>query len=240
MAEERIQKILSRLGYGSRRSIEQLIQNNNIIINKKKIILGEKIDIKNIHELYINKIKINFNKKKQKIEKRILIYNKPVGEISTRKDPLNRITIFKNLPKLTNTKWISVGRLDLNTSGLIIFTNCGQTANKLMHPKNYIKRVYLARLFGKINVFKINMLRMGLTIENNFLHFNEIKIHNSNKTFKWYKVSLYEGKNREIRKLFNYLQIQVSRLIRIQYGSISLPHSLYPGNFKELSNKIRI
>ncbi|QCI26992.1 pseudouridine synthase [Buchnera aphidicola (Thelaxes californica)] len=235
MCLERVQKVLSRRGYGSRRMIEQLIIAKKIILNKKIVVLGDKINIYKKNQFIIDSIKVTIQN--EKIQKKMLLYHKPIGEISTHYDPFHKNTVFKNLPVIKKNRWLYIGRLDINTSGLLLFTNCGIIANYAMHPKNLIKRVYLVRFFGTLNNNKISLLKNGIQLEKDFIAFKEIKLHNHNKTNKWLKITLYEGKNREIRKLLNYLNIQVSRIIRIKYGDVKLPFFLKPKKWVYLNYK---
>ncbi|VFP88277.1 Ribosomal large subunit pseudouridine synthase B [Buchnera aphidicola (Cinara piceae)] len=230
--KEKIQKILSNSGLGSRRSIEKKIRNKLIKINGKIVLLGERFIKKDIQYIILNNKKILL---KTDIVK-IIIYNKPIGEICTNKDQYNRITVFKKLPKLIDSKWISIGRLDMNTSGLLLFTNYGELAYRLMHPSYQIKREYLVRVFGKISKKKIFILKQGIKIGNSISKFNEIINLNYQKKNQWFKVSLLQGKNKEVRLLWLSVGIQVNRLIRIRYGKTVLPKNLKSGCFLELNS----
>ncbi|ALD15233.1 23S rRNA pseudouridylate synthase [Buchnera aphidicola (Aphis glycines)] len=233
---EKIQKILANLGYGSRRDIEKLIKKGNILLDGKKAILGQRLDKKNPGEIFIGSEKIIF-KKHKKLE--IIIYNKPTGEICTRNDPKKRSTVFNKLPFLTLSRWISVGRLDINTQGLLLFTNNGELANQLMHPRNKIEREYYIRVFGEININTINILKTGVKIKNSYYSFKNIQLISNNKNKnKWFRGILCEGKNREIRLIFHSIQCQVNKLIRIRYGNIILPKNLKEGTWKKLNNKL--
>ncbi|CAL4321787.1 pseudouridine synthase [Buchnera aphidicola] len=235
---EKIQKLLSRSGYGSRRYIEKLIQYGDILVNGKKAIIGQRL-----YKNYPGEILIQGQLaviKNQTSKSSVLLYNKSEGEICTRCDSQNRKTIFDNLPKLIHNRWISVGRLDLNTRGLLLFTNDGLLAYRLMHPKYAIEREYYIRVFGNINQNKINILKNGVKIKNKYLVFKKIEMLNTNKIKKntWFKGVLCEGHNREIRSLFEFLQCQVSRLIRIRYGNIILPKNLKLNRFISLNSKV--
>ncbi|AWH90506.1 23S rRNA pseudouridylate synthase [Buchnera aphidicola (Melanaphis sacchari)] len=232
---EKIQKILSGLGYGSRRFIESMIKNGNIFINKKKIKIGQLLDKKNIKEIFLNDKKVVF--KKTKIKKKVIIYNKPIGEICTKNDFKKRATVFDKLPILTLNRWISIGRLDINTKGLLLFTNDGSLANELMHPKNQIEREYHVRIFGEMNEKKINILQRGIKIKCGYSFFKSIKplyTKNIGKN-KWFKIILCEGKNREIRLMCKAVQCEVNRLIRVRYGNIILPNNLKEGQWVKLN-----
>ncbi|VAX76521.1 pseudouridine synthase [Buchnera aphidicola] len=231
--KERIQKILSNYGLGSRRNIEKKICQGLIKINKKLVQPGELFLKKEIQCVYVDKKKIPLKQDTIKI----ILYHKPIGEICTKNDPLNRTTVFNKLPKLINSNWISVGRLDINTSGLLLFTNFGELAYRLMHPSYNIKREYLVRVFGIISKKMIFTLKKGIKINNSISKFHDIiYMYGKNKN-KWFKVSLFQGKNKEIRLLWKYVGILVSRLIRISYGIIKLPQSLKTGNLLKLNSQ---
>ncbi|BBI01233.1 pseudouridine synthase [Buchnera aphidicola (Nipponaphis monzeni)] len=229
---EKVQKILSNIGYASRRKIEEMIALGWVKINNIKINIGQRIDTRIIHTITIKEKNVFFIKKKIC---RTLIYNKPLGEICTRKDPKNRNTVFDNLPKIKNCRWISVGRLDINTKGLLLFTTNGNFANNLMHPKFNIFREYLVRVFGKVNIHHIQYLNnRKKQINNLYTKFQNIIFYKKNNSNTWFRVSLTEGKKNEIRNLFKSLNLQVNQLIRIRYGNFHLPRNLLPGQFIEL------
>ncbi|QCI22144.1 pseudouridine synthase [Buchnera aphidicola] len=233
---EKIQKILSGLGHGSRRKIENMIYSGSILINGKKAFIGQRLDKTNSHKITINEKTMTI--KKKEFNTKILIYNKPEGEICTRNDPKKRPTVFDKLPSINLQRWISIGRLDLNTSGLLLFTNNGDLANELMHPRNQIEREYYIRVFGKINKNTMNILKNGVRIKDGYASFKEIQSIQPKKLLKnkWFKGVICEGRNREIRLMWNKMKCQVSRLIRIRYGNIILPKTLKLGNFLQLSS----
>ena len=228
---EKIQKILSNLGYGSRRDIERKIFLGLIYINAIKVSIGDRFEYNNIRTITINEKNyfIKFD------PKRILIYNKPIGEICTRKDEKNRNTVFKNLPKLLFSRWINVGRLDYKTSGLLLFTNDGELAYRLMHPSYMIIREYLVNVFGIFSKKKMNILSKGIFLDNSISKFHTIKYLSGSKNNKWFSVSLFQGKNQEVRRLWKYIGIKVHQLIRIRYGDIILPKSLPVKEFLEVN-----
>ncbi|UPT14639.1 pseudouridine synthase [Buchnera aphidicola] len=233
---EKIQKILSNLGYGSRRSIEKIIEKGNVFLNGKRAIVGQRVDKNNPGEIFIGNEKIIF-KEHKKLE--IIIYNKPIGEICTRNDPKKRLTVFDKLPFLNLSRWISIGRLDINTKGLLLFTNNGELANQLMHPRNKIEREYYIRVFGEININTINILKTGVKIKDGYVSFKSIELISKNKSKnKWFKGVLCEGKNREIRLIFRSIKCQVNKLIRIRYGNIFLPKNLKEGGWEKLNDKL--
>ncbi|QIQ41869.1 MAG: pseudouridine synthase [Buchnera aphidicola (Microlophium carnosum)] len=233
---EKIQKILSHFGYGSRRNIEEMIRCGNILINGKKAVIGQRLNNKNIGNIAIKGEMISI--KKTQFKTKIIIYNKPEGEICTRNDCKKRKTVFDQLPHLNIYRWISVGRLDINTRGLLLFTNNGNLANKLMHPKNKIEREYYIRVFGEINKNTMNILKNGVKIKDGYASFKSIEsINNTHlKKNKWFKGILCEGKNREIRSMWKTVKCQVSRLIRVRYGNIMLPKNLKLGHWTELNS----
>ncbi|WP_348769581.1 pseudouridine synthase [Buchnera aphidicola] len=232
--KEKIQKILADSGYGSRRYIESIIQQGNVLINNKKAVIGQYFDKNQSEKVFLNKKQIFF---KQNEKLKMIIYNKPEGEICTKSDPQKRSTVFDKLPTLYLNRWISVGRLDINTKGLLLFTNNGALAHQLMHPKNQIEREYYIRVRGKINANIIDILKKGVKIKDNYISFKSIElISNHTKKNKWFKGVLCEGKNREIRLIFNAIQCQVSKLIRVRYGNIFLPKNLKEGRWKNLNH----
>ena len=243
---DKIQKILANAGVASRRQIEQWIKDNRIKVNNKPAELGQRISIKD-KILIDNKLfKFpDFIKNPESIEHELIIYNKPVGEICSRSDPKHENTVFKNLPKPKVGRWIQVGRLDINTSGLLLFTTDGQLANKLMHPKSQIERVYLVRVFGNVTDDKINKLSSKVKLEDGFSSFKSIKKVNFNKPDakkdikkdhknQWFECSLMRGKNREVRRLWESQDCSVSRLIRIRFAEYSLPKDLKPGKYRKI------
>ncbi|CAL4326342.1 pseudouridine synthase [Buchnera aphidicola] len=233
---EKIQKILSHLGCGSRRSIEKMIKSGSILINEKKAEIGQRVDKKIIRNIKILGKEISI--KKIKFQTRVLIYNKPEGEICTRNDFQKRSTVFDKLPLLSTNRWISIGRLDLNTQGLLLFTNNGNLAHQLMHPQNQIEREYYMRIFGKINKNTMNILKNGVRIKHGYASFKKIERFSNKESGKniWFKGVVCEGKNREIRSIWQKMKCQVSRLIRIRYGNILLPKDLKLGNWIELNS----
>ncbi|VFP78175.1 Ribosomal large subunit pseudouridine synthase B [Buchnera aphidicola (Cinara cuneomaculata)] len=230
--KERIQKILSRYGFGSRRNIEKKICKKLIKINGKSVFLGQSFIRNDIRYISLDN-KIYFLTPDII---RIIIYNKPIGEICSRKDTNNRITVFNKLPQLNHSNWINIGRLDINTSGLLLFTNYGELAYRLMHPRYMIKREYLVRVYGNISHEKILILKHGIKIGNSISKFLDIVSYNNNKKNQWFKVSLLQGKNHEVRLLWNSIGIKVNRLIRISYGVARLPKYLKPGKFITLNS----
>ena len=230
----RIQKALAQVGIGSRRAIEKMIENKEILVNNKIAEIGQKINYKDEIRINNKEVSLSCLNEISEAEHEVLLYNKPEGEICSRSDPKYKNTVFKNLPKPKMGRWIQVGRLDLNTSGLLLFTTDGELANKLMHPKQQIKRVYLARVFGEINDNKINKLLRGVKLEDGLAKFKDIKSNNNNNNKynnKWLECTLTEGRNREVRRLWASQDCTVSRLMRIRFANIVMPKNIKPGHF---------
>ncbi len=228
---ERIQKALARMGYGSRREIERLIGEQKIRINGQlakigdHVKAGDKINIGNRRAVITSDVK----------RIRVLLYNKPEGEICTQKDEAGRKTVFESIGRLREGRWISVGRLDINSSGLLLFTNYGDLANHLMHPSSEIEREYAVRVNGEVTSDIINNLLKGVELEDGLSRFDQIIDAGGQGANHWYHVILKEGKNREVRRLWQSQDMRVSRLTRVRYGSLVLPRNLKVGKKVELS-----
>ena len=231
--KERIQKILSSEGIASRRQAENLIREGRIKVNGLEAILGVSISRHDLIEIDGKKIEISEGNKAL----RVLMYNKKIGEISTTKDSLDRPSVFQSLPKIINGKWISVGRLDINTSGLMLFTNDGKFANKLMHPSSNIEREYVARIRGKVETDHIRELLEGVNLEDGKASFSDIQPGRKGKTNQWFAMVIMEGRTREVRRMWESLGFAVSRLKRVRIGGLFLPANIKQGNYKELSEK---
>ena len=231
--KERIQKILSSEGIVSRRQAENLIREGRIKVNGLEAILGVSISRHDLIEIDGKKIEISEGNKAL----RVLMYNKKIGEISTTKDSLDRPSVFQSLPKIINGKWISVGRLDINTSGLMLFTNDGKFANKLMHPSSNIEREYVARIRGKVEGDHIKKLLEGVTLEDGKASYSDIQPGRKGKTNQWFAMVIMEGRTREVRRMWESLGFAVSRLKRVRIGGLFLPANIKQGNYKELSEK---
>lgn len=229
---QRIQKFLAQSGIGSRRAIESWIKLGRIKINDKIAVLGTQVTGSEEFKLD-NKILSN----KSGAIKTIL-YHKPAGKICTRSDPKNRPTVFEDLPQLTVGRWVVVGRLDFNTSGLLLFTNNGDLAHKLMHPSFNQEREYMVRIFGTATNQILSLLTKGIELEDGIAKFKKITFVNQKNSNSWYKVILTEGKNREIKRLFASQGLEVNRLVRIRFGHICLPRTLKAGEFEYLENFI--
>ncbi|MGL5742148.1 MAG: pseudouridine synthase [Legionella sp.] len=234
MSSERVQKILSQAGLGSRREMERWIENGWVQVNGKPIKLG---DSASAEDKITVKGKLIPNPLKVKQNVRILLYHKPVGEISSRHDPKFEKTVFDHLPSLRQGRWVQVGRLDLNTSGLLIFTNNGDLANQLMHPKYGLEREYAVRVHGQVSQEALNNLLKGVELEDGIAKFTRLECRGGEGSNIWYHVTLNEGRNREVRRLWESHGVEVSRLIRIRYGMLTMPRFLSRGQTYELSPK---
>ena len=228
----RIQKILADHGIGSRRGIESLIRQKKVLVNGQLAIIGQLVSEKDTFEIEGRSIKLL---KKDPTKRRVLMYNKKVGEISSRNDPDHKKTIFDSLPKLRSGRWVSVGRLDINTSGLILFSNDGSFANNLMHPSSNIEREYVARVHGHVSEKIVNNLIKGVKLEDGFAKFSDVQSGRKGKTNQWFAMVIMEGRSREVRRLWESQGLEISRLKRVRYGNLFLPASLKQGAFKELT-----
>lgn len=228
---EKLQKVLARAGKGSRREIEALISLGRVSVDGKVAVLGDRVTGNEQIRLDGHLVE---TKAEEEIICRVLAYHKPEGEVSTRKDPEGRPTVFDRLPKLQGARWISVGRLDVNTSGLLLFTTDGELANRLMHPRHEIDREYAVRVFGEVNEAMLQRLRKGVMLEDGMGKFDTIKLQGGEGMNNWFHVTLREGRNREVRRLWESQDTQVSRLIRVRYGKINMPKGLPRGGWAEL------
>jgi len=233
--KERLQKIIARAGYGSRREIEKWIELGRIKVNGRVAILGEQVEPDDNDKITLD------NKPLRKLNiaprLRVIAYNKPLGEVCTRHDPEGRPTIFDALPKLGRGRWIAIGRLDINTSGLLLFTTDGELANRLMHPSTEVEREYAVRVRGEASQEVFKQLQTGVELEDGAAHFDNILDSGGQGSNHWYHVILREGRNREVRRLWEAVGFTVSRLIRIRYGSIELKRYLRLGKYKDLEEK---
>lgn len=230
---EKLQKILARSGYGSRREIEEKIQRGLVSVNGKISTLGDRVSVMPSTQIRLDGRILPITEP-QKIPCRVLAYYKIEGEICTRKDPKGRPTVFDRLPKLHDSRWIGIGRLDINTSGLLLFTTDGELAHRLMHPSQEIEREYASRIFGQVNEPSIKQLTQGIQLEDGMAAFRRVTFGGGEGLNHWYNVILTEGRNREVRRLWEAIGVQVSRLIRIRYGDIKLPKGLPRGGWKEM------
>ncbi|MBU3022519.1 23S rRNA pseudouridine(2605) synthase RluB [Aestuariibacter sp. A3R04] len=241
---EKLQKVLANQGLGSRREMERWIEAGRVSVDGKTATLGDRVELS-------AQIRVDGHLLSRQTEQpvcRVLMYNKPEGELCSRHDPEGRPTVFERLPVIKVGRWIAVGRLDINTSGLLLFTNDGELANRLMHPRCEVEREYAARVFGEVSGKTISKLKAGVELEDGLAKFLEIKpraksVSDDESMNRWYNVTLAEGKNREVRRLWESQDVQVSRLMRVRYGPVELQKRLPQGAWVELGledvNKLR-
>ncbi len=228
---EKLQKVLARVGLGSRRYMEEVIAAGRVSINGRVAQVGERIEPGD--ELRIDGRKVQFQIEDE-IRRRVLIYYKPEGEICSRNDPESRPTVFEQLPAIANDRWVMVGRLDINSTGLLLFTNDGELANRLMHPSNEIEREYAVRVMGEVTPqIKNNMLK-GVVLDDGPAKFESFSEIGGDGINRWYQVVVKEGRNREVRRIFESQGLKVSRLLRTRYGTVILPRELRTGRWMEL------
>jgi len=229
---ERIQKLIANAGYGSRRWVERLIEQGRVSLNNHDVKLGDKAVLN-------DKVRIDGKlidlKRYAETETKVLILNKQAGFICSTKDDKGRKSVYDLLPE--NTRWIMVGRLDLNTSGLLLFTNNGELANKLMHPSAQIDREYAVRVLGKVKEEHIKRLTNGVELEDGFAKFHNVTQGGGEGANRWYRVVIRDGRKREVRRLWEFLNFKVSRLIRIRFGDIRLPDKLRSNQSEYLKPK---
>jgi len=228
---EKLQKVLARAGFGSRREVEQWIVQGRVKVNGKVATIGDRVSDE-------DKVVVDGKKlaaqKTAKETRRVLLYNKPENEICTRKDPEGRRTVFDRLPPLRHGRWVAVGRLDFNTSGLLLFTTDGDLANKLMHPSTQIEREYAVRVMGDVTPEIVKNMHDGVLIEGHLCRFTDIQYYDGEGLNQWYHVVLMEGRNREVRRLWESQGLKVSRLKRVRFGPLFIPSTVTKGKFSEL------
>ncbi|MEJ6001815.1 pseudouridine synthase [Paucibacter soli] len=233
----KLQKVLAQAGVGSRRDIEDMIAEGKITVNDEVAHIGQRISFGDRVSVAGKPIKVRISPPAP----RIIAYHKPAGEVVTHNDPEGRPTVFRRLPKLYQGKWQSVGRLDLNTEGLLLFTNSGELANQLMHPRFGVEREYAVRVLGTLTDEQRAKLLSGVEIDGQAASFKSIEDGGGEGANHWYRVIITEGRNREVRKLFDAVGLAVSRLIRIRYGTVVLPRGLKRGVWVELDdNDVRV
>lgn len=228
---EKLQKVLARVGLGSRRHMEQAIVDGRVSVNGKLATLGDRIEATD--ELRVDGRLVHFTVESE-ARRRVLIYYKPEGEICSRQDPEGRPTVFDRLPPLKGERWVMVGRLDVNSSGLLLFTTDGELANRLMHPSNEIEREYAVRVMGEVTPEIRAALLAGVELEDGPAKFERISELGGEGFNRWLQVVVKEGRNREVRRLFESQGLKVSRLLRTRYGTVILPRTLKTGRHIEL------
>jgi len=227
---ERVQKVLARLGVGSRRQIEDWMRQGRVRINDAPAKLGDTLALTDT--VTVDGRRIDLDRASSAC--RVLMYNKPEGEVCTRSDPQGRPSIFRRFPSLPNGRWVAVGRLDINTTGLILLTTDGDLANRLMHPSRAIEREYVVRVRGEVDAEVLDRLQRGIELDDGPAAFSKVYDIGGRGTNRWFGVILREGRKREVRRLWEAAGLQVSRLKRVRFGPISLPAHLRQGQFLDL------
>lgn len=228
---ERVQKVLARCGHGSRRQIEALIGGGRISVNGTVAVLGD--NLKPGDRVSIDGERFRVVGEAPALP-RVLAYHKPEGEICTRRDEQGRKTVYEALPRRRGARWISVGRLDINTSGLLLFSDDGALVDALAHPRRAIEREYAVRVRGDLDEHKLERLTRGVKIDGDMMAFKHLEFRGGRGSNRWYHVVLSEGRNREVRRLWEAVGATVSRLIRVRFGPLTLPRSLRPGEFADV------
>lgn len=232
-ASQKLQKVLAAAGFGSRREMEEWIGNGRVSVNGEVATLGTRITEEDRVLADRRPVRWPFGLALP----RVLIYHKPEGEIVSRDDPGARQTVFDNLPRIKNGKWIAIGRLDFNTEGLLIFTSDGELANRLMHPSFAVEREYAVRIMGELTREHMQQLTSGIELDDGLARFERIMEEGGDNSNRWYRVVIREGRNREIRRMFAEVGMMVSRLIRVRFGVVNLPARVKRGKMMELDVK---
>jgi 23S rRNA pseudouridine2605 synthase len=232
-APERLQKLLAAAGLGSRRAVEDWIRAGRIAVNGEIALLGNRATLDDTITLDGRPVPLA----PVSPAREVLIYHKPLGEVTTRHDPQRRPTVFERLPAPASGRWIVVGRLDVNTTGLLLFTNDGELAHRLMHPSSEVEREYLVRVRGEPDEAALRRLIEGVPLEDGYGRFDRIERHAEGGSHDWFRVVLREGRNREVRRLWMAVGCDVSRLMRLRYGPVSLPQDLRPGATRRLARE---
>lgn len=232
-AGEKLQKVLARLGIASRREAEQWIKDGRIQVNDKRATLGQRVTAKDSLSVDGRPVKQD---PEQGILRRVIIYNKPEGEVCTRHDPEGRPTVFSRLPKLKSGRWINIGRLDINTTGLLMFTTDGELANRLMHPSYNMDREYAVRVRGEVTEEMIENLKKGVMLEDGMAKFSDVQVAPEGDGLnRWYHCVVMEGRNREVRRLWESQGVVVSRLKRVRFGPVFLTADISVGRWREMT-----
>jgi 23S rRNA pseudouridine2605 synthase len=227
----KLHKALADAGCGARREIEEWIAAGRVIVNGDPAHVGQRITAAD--KVRLNGRLINLKLGSERVP-RVLLYHKPEGEIVSRDDPQGRPTVFEKLPRINGGRWIAIGRLDINSCGLLLFTSGGELANRLMHPSHAIEREYAVRVLGPLSDEALQRLREGVMLEDGLAHFERIAAAGGEGANHWYNVTLLEGRNREVRRMFETVGVTVSRLMRVRYGPLQLPPGLKRGQTREL------
>lgn len=229
---EKLQKVLARTGLGSRREMERWIESKRVTVNGKPAKLGDRVDER--ARIVVDGRPVDSVPAEQT---RCILYHKPPGEVCSRSDPEGRRTVFERLPKLKSGRWISIGRLDFNTSGLLLFTTDGELANALMHPSSNIEREYMVRVMGNVEQDMLQRMLDGVMLEDGVARFADIQDGGGDGINQWFYVVLMEGRNREVRRLWESQGLTVSRLKRVRYGEVFIPSKVKQGQWVELQYK---
>ncbi len=231
---ETLQKVLAAAGYGSRREMERWISERRVSVNGAVAELGVRVVAQ-------DQISVDGHPLRRdpqvRATRRVLLYNKPEGQVCSRRDPDGRPTVFDSLPRLNGERWIAIGRLDINTAGLLLFTTDGELANRLMHPKYQVEREYAVRVMGEVKEHHLQKLFDGVELEDGPARFTDIVASGGEGINRWFHVVLMEGRNREVRRLWESQGLKVSRLKRVRYGNIFIPSEVRAGHWIELEQK---
>ncbi len=228
---ERIQKVMASAGLGSRRALEKRIGNGDVNVNNTPAILGQTVSAGDTIKFEDRPWRVV----NRALANRSLIYNKPEGELTTRSDPRERPTVFDRLPFIKNARWVAVGRLDINTTGLLLMTSDGELAHAMMHPSNRVDREYACRIRGEVTIEHLQNLRQGVELEDGPAKFSDIRKAGGSGENHWFHVTILEGRNREVRRLWQSQGLTVSRLKRVRYGAVFLPKRLRVGHWSEIT-----
>jgi 23S rRNA pseudouridine2605 synthase len=231
--KQRLHKLLALAGLGSRRDMEALIESGRVTVNGEVAKVGQGVSEIDVVKIDRRIIRLPFEAEVP----RVLVYHKPEGEIVSQDDPEGRASVFDKLPRVKGAKWVAIGRLDINTSGLLIFTTSGELANHFMHPRYEVEREYAVRIFGELTPEQASQLTQGIMLEDGVANFDSIYSQGGEGANHWYQVVLREGRNREVRRLFEALSLPVSRLMRVRFGPVNLPPRLKRGMMLELTPK---
>jgi 23S rRNA pseudouridine2605 synthase len=227
---QKLQKVLAQSGLGSRRAMEEVIKAGKVKVNGEPATLGMRVTTEDLIQVGRRQIKFKVTSRLP----RVIVYHKIDGEIVSRDDPQGRRSVFEKLPVIRSAKWLAVGRLDFNTGGLLIFTTSGELANRLMHPRFEVEREYAVRLFGGLSPAQMQELKGGVRLSDGDAKFEVLEDQGGEGRNRWYRAVLKEGRNRVVRRMFEALGLQVSRLMRVRFGIVALPPRLKRGNWIEL------